>query len=112
MELRIILLLFMFFICFKNSEAKIIADSLDLGIVDFIQENFKELPVDYVIDEIRKTKISENDSKKLLNNLINIVERYVYLDIIKKPPQPKENYFNTVDLVEKCLYMIYLETLE
>ena len=70
----------MFFICFKNSEAKIIADSLDLGIVDFIQENFKELPVDYVIDEIRKTKISENDSKKLLNNIINII--YTMFSII------------------------------
>ena len=36
-----------------------------------------------------------------MNNLINIVERYVYLDIIKYPSQPKENYFNIVDLVEK-----------
>ena len=100
MELRIILL-FLFFLCFKYSETKIVSDSLDLGTVDFIQENFQRISVDDALDEIRKTNISESDSKKLLNNLINIVERYVYLDIIKKPPQPKENYFNTVDLVEK-----------
>ena len=51
--------------------------------------------------KLEKKNISENDSKELVNNLINIVERYVYLDIIKNPPQPKENYFNIVDLVEK-----------
>ena len=100
MEPRIILL-FLFFLCFKYSETKIVSDSLDLGTVDFIQENFQRISVDDALDEIRKTNKSESDSKKLLNNLINIVERYVYLDIIKKPPQPKENYFNTVDLVEK-----------
>ena len=101
MELRIICLLYVLILCFNYSHPKATMDSLDLGILDFIKENFQASDVDSTIDEIRKTKISGSNSKQLVNSLINIVERYVYLDIIKKPPQPKQNYFNTVDLVEK-----------
>ena len=101
MKLRIIHLLFVLFLCFNYSDAKAEFDSFDFGLAEFIKENFQTSEVDYVIDEIRKVNISESDAKALLNNIINIVERYVYLDIIKNHPQPKENYFNTVDLVEK-----------
>ena len=101
MEQKILQLLFVLILCFNFSDTKAVVDYLDLGIADFIKENFKSSEIDYVIDEIRKVKISESDAKALVNNLINILERYVYLDIIKKPPQPKENYFNTVDLMEK-----------
>ena len=101
MEQKILQLLFVLILCFNFSDTKAVVDYLDLGIENFIKENFKSSEIDYVIDEIRKVKISESDAKALVNNLINILERYVYLDIIKKPPQPKENYFNTVDLMEK-----------
>ena len=101
MELRLMQLLFMLVLNFNYSYTKDAVDSLDLVLADFIKDNFKSSEVDKVIDEIRKVNISESDAKALVNNLINILERYVYLDIIKKPPQPKENYFNTVDLMEK-----------
>ena len=41
------------------------------------------------------------DSIRLLEKLIKILERYVYLDILKNPPQPqnKENYYNKVNLI-------------
>ena len=50
---------------------------------------------------IKKTEISEEDSKKLISKLEQILERYVYLDILKNPPQPKENYHNIVDLIKE-----------
>ena len=51
-------------------------------------------------DIIKKMEISEEDSISLINNLEKIMERYVYLDILKNPPQPqgKDDYYNTVDL--------------
>lgn len=100
MELRLMQLLFVLILYFNYSYTKDAVDSLDLVLADFIKDNFKSSEVDKVIDEIRKVNISESDAKALVNNLINILERYVYLDVIKKPPQPKENYFNTVDLME------------
>ena len=105
MELKIIRLFCVLIFCFNYSLPKAAVDSLDLGILDFIKENFQSADVDYTIEEIRKTKISSSNSRQLVDNLINIVERYVYLDIMKKPPQPKENYFNTVDLVEKLKHV-------
>ena len=101
MELRLIRILFLLILCLNYSDAKIVPDSLNAEIANFIQENFQASDIDYTIEEIRKTKISSSNSRQLVDNLINIVERYVYLDIMKNPPQPKENYFNTVDLVEK-----------
>ena len=50
---------------------------------------------------IKKTEISEADSKKLISNLEQILERYVYLDILKNPPQPTENYHNIVDIIKE-----------
>ena len=61
----------------------------------------------YSIEEffytVNKIEISEENSNKLINNLIKIFERYVFLDIIKNPPQPKnkENYYNKVDIIEE-----------
>ena len=49
---------------------------------------------------IKQIEITEEDSKNLINNLIYILERYVYLDILKSPPQPSDNdyYHNTIYL--------------
>ena len=52
-------------------------------------------------DKIKKAEITEEDSKSLVDNLKKILERYVFLDILKNPPQPSENYFNTVDLIDE-----------
>ena len=58
----------------------------------------------YEIEEfyeiLSKTLISEEEANKLINNLKKILERYVYLDIAKKPPQPSEEYHNKVDLLK------------
>ena len=102
MKERIIQLLFLFTICFNSFGTKTDIDYYDNnGLSYFLKENLQTEEVDFLIDKLRKVNITESDSKELLNNLINIVERYVYLDIIKYPSQPKENYFNIVDLVEK-----------
>ena len=61
----------------------------------------------YTVEEyfyyLRKIEISEIDSIKLIDKLSKILERYVYLDILKNPPQPqnKENYYNKVNLIEE-----------
>lgn len=50
---------------------------------------------------IQKTEISEEDSKNLIDKLIQILERYVYLDILKNPPQPSNNYHNIIDMIKE-----------
>ena len=52
------------------------------------------------LNAIKQIEISEEDSKNIIYNLQLILERYVYLDILKKPPQPQGNkdYYNTLDL--------------
>jgi hypothetical protein len=50
---------------------------------------------------IKKTEISKEDSKKLISKLEQILERYVYLDILKNPPQPSKNYHNIVDIIKE-----------
>ena len=67
-----------------------------------------ELFIDhYSIEEffyyVNKIEISEENSNKLIDDLIKIFERYVFLDIIKNPPQPKnkENYYNKVNIIEE-----------
>ena len=101
MKERILQISFLLILCFNSFDTQTDINSYKKIISNFLKEYLKAIEVDFFIDEIRKTKISENDSKELVNNIRNIVERYVYFDIIKNPPQPKENYFNVVDLVEK-----------
>ena len=52
------------------------------------------------MNAVKILEISEQDAANLINNLIYILERYVYIDILKSPPQPsgKDYYHNTVYL--------------
>ena len=54
-------------------------------------------------DLIKKEEITTEDSQKLIDNLKKILERYVFLDIAKNPPQPQaySNYFNIIDLIQE-----------
>ena len=96
-----LILSILYLLCFDSYETKAYFSSLDQEVSDFMRNNLRLDPPDILIDQIRKTNITEEDSKELINNLKNIVERYVYLDILKNPPQPKENYHNIVDLIEE-----------
>lgn len=73
-----------------------------------------------LFDKLEKVMIHENEIKDLISNLTQILERYVYIDISKYPPQPdgKDNYHNAVDLIkelnetntdERPLYDFYRE---
>ena len=57
--------------------------------------------VEEFFNKIAQEEITEEDSTKLINSLKQILERYVYLDILKKPPQPSEGYHNVVDLIKE-----------
>ena len=72
------------------------------------------------LDKITKIEISEEESKNLISNLTQILERYVYLDISRNPPQPpgKDDYHNAVNLIKdlneikkdnRALYDFYRE---
>ena len=63
----------------------------------------KKIEISEYFDKIQSIEISNEVSKKLIDLLLKILERYVYLDILKYPPQPKdnENYYNTVDLIKE-----------
>lgn len=62
---RTILLLFLLILCFNCLDTKTSIDSRNLGLSDFIKENFQAIEVDFIIEEIRKAKISESESKEL-----------------------------------------------
>lgn len=55
------------------------------------------------LNAIKQIKISEEDAKNLIDNLTKILERYVYLDILKNPPQPPgyNDYHNTIYLIDE-----------
>ena len=88
-------------ISFNLFESKIDFDYYNDEITNFIRENFQTVDIVNYLENIKKILISEKEAKELINNLIKIVERYVSIDIIKNPPQPKDNYHNIVDLVEE-----------
>jgi hypothetical protein len=66
-----------------------------------VEQKYTIYEVEEFLDLISQTEITEEDSTKLINSLKQILERYVYLDILKKPPQPLEGYHNVVDLIKE-----------
>ena len=82
MKYLLFFLLLLSFTIEKDSEKKI-----------FEIEEFFEL--------IYQTNITKQDSTKLINNLKKILERYVYLDIAKLPPQPSGGHITEVDLIKE-----------
>ena len=70
-------------------------------IMNFINSEFDVMELDESFNIIREIEISQEDSEQLINNLIKILERYVYLDILKNPPQPSDHYYNKVDLINE-----------
>ena len=82
MKYLLFFLLLLSFTIEKDSEKKI-----------FEIEEFFEL--------IYKTNVTKQDSTKLINNLKKILERYVYLDIAKLPPQPSGGHITEVDLIKE-----------
>ena len=73
-------------------------------IVSFSNEIFENYilldPLKF-FNYINEIKISEERATKIVNNLTKILERYVFLDILKNPPEPKEDYYNKVDLINE-----------
>ncbi len=61
----------------------------------------KIFEIEEFFELIYKTNITKQDSTKIINNLKKILERYVYLDIAKLPPQPSEGHINEVDLIKE-----------
>ncbi len=72
-------------------------------IVSFSNEIFENYILDPLkfFNYINEIKISEERATKIVNNLTKILERYVFLDILKNPPEPKEDYYNKVDLINE-----------
>ena len=66
-----------------------------------VEQKYTVYEVEDFLNTISQTEITEEDSTKLINSLKQILERYVYLDILKKPPQPSEGYHNVVDLIKE-----------
>lgn len=66
-----------------------------------VEQKYTVYEVENFLNTISQTEITEEDSTKLINALKQILERYVYLDILKKPPQPSEGYHNAVDLIKE-----------
>ena len=87
-----------------------------------VEQKYTIYEVENFLNTISQTEITEEDSTKLINALKQILERYVYLDILKKPPQPSEGYHNAVDLIKELdkiqkgkrsdPYMIFIEILK
>ena len=68
---------------------------------ELIFDNIQLYEINEYFNLIEKINISKEDSEKLILSLTKILDRYVFLDILKNPPQPKENYHNRVDLIKE-----------
>ena len=60
-----------------------------------------KVPINEIIQELELEKLTKEDCEKIIKNLIILLDRYVFLDISKNPPQPKESYHKSFDLIEE-----------
>ena len=75
---------------FQNLENKQIKNNL-----------YIKVPINEIIKELELEKLTKEDCEKIIKNLIILLDRYVFLDISKNPPQPKESYHQPYDLINE-----------
>ena len=69
-------------------------------VLNFIEENYEAITVVEFYNEIKRT-ISESECNEIVNTLKTLLNRYVFLDILKIGPEP---YFKNeqLDLLKEC----------
>ena len=76
-------------------------NSNDDIIINFINSNYisKDLGTFFTLTETKK--ILPEECQKVVDDLKKLLERYVYLDILRNPPQTSDNTFSAKDLISE-----------
>ncbi len=72
---------------------------LSLFILSFSKLGIEKYTPTTIVELINTWHVEDNYYKDFAENLIQVLDRYVFLDIIKNPKQPFPNYHTKVDLV-------------
>lgn len=70
-------------------------------VLNYINLNFKSDDLRAFFDLTDKEKISSDDCNEVIDSLKHLLERYVYLDILRNPPQTSGNSFEQIDLISE-----------
>ena len=62
---------------------------------------YKKVPIKQILEQLETEKITKENCEKIIKNIKQLLDRYVFLDISKNPPQPKESYHQSFDLIEE-----------
>ena len=62
---------------------------------------YKKLPINQTLELLESENITKEECEVVINSIISLLDRYVFLDITKNPPQPKESYHQPYDLINE-----------
>ena len=68
-------------------------NSYNVQAKKFLGQSYKVYELSNFYQTINAYEISKEDSEKLISKLKQILERYVYLDILKKPLSEPVDYY-------------------
>ena len=73
-----------------------------LLLIIFVNSSYKILSQKEFYEKVRSDKLGKNFYIKIIDNLKKILNYYVYIDLLKNPPQPDfdPNYHSKVDTME------------
>ena len=71
-------------------------------LIIFVKSSYKVLSQEEFYERVRGDKLGKNNYIKIIDNLKKLLNYYVYIDLLKNPPQPDFdlNYHSKVDTIE------------
>ena len=71
-------------------------------LIMFVKSSYKVLSQKEFYEKVRSDKLGKNIYIKIIDNLKKILNYYIYIDLLKNPPQPKfdPNYHSKVDTIK------------
>ena len=82
----------------------IISIFIQINSLDKYENQFYEkVKIEEIIQELESEKLSKSDSEQIIKNIISLLDRYVFMDIAKNPPQPDgyEKYHESFNMIEE-----------
>ena len=52
---------------------------------------YKKLPINQTLELLESENITKEECEVVINSIISLLDRYVFLDITKNPPQTKKS---------------------
>ena len=82
----------------------IISIFIQINSLDKYENQFYEkVKIEEIIQELESEKLSKNETEQIIKNIISLLDRYVFIDIAKNPPQPDgyEKYHESFNMIEE-----------